>query len=90
MPGNIIQTIVAHWPKIALAFALVGVGAASAKTVKTVQEFPVLQAKHDSSLSALRNDMLPEMREQTKLQRQSLCLQVALLRHSDWTVCLLP
>jgi len=74
------------WTIIAAAFALVGFGAATAKTVKSVSGIPAQLAMHDSNTVKLTE----AVHELTRVQTEQLCITVAQLSHEAWEKCVLP
>lgn len=63
--------------KIGLALALVGFGAATAKTVTDIRDVPRVLSRHDSITVEL-----------LKTAKTTLCLNIADRRRTDWTLCL--
>lgn len=71
-----------NWTKVGFALSLLGLGAATAKTFTEIREVPHVLARHDST----NTELLKELNHTASVQ---LCLNIAQLRHSDWTRCLI-
>lgn len=78
---NVLQS---NWTKVGLVLSLLGIGAATVRTVDQIKNVPGILARHDS----VTVELLQEFRELNKTHHVQLCLNVAQLRHSDWTRCL--
>lgn len=83
MAARLLSLLSAHWSKLTIALALVGLGAATAKTVNKVQEVPALLERHDSTSAELLTKIY-------MVELTTLCMNVSDREHADWTRCLLP
>lgn len=91
-----------NWKIAAVAIALLGLGAAAAKTTATIIAIPDELNEHDDRLRTLslngmewtrsiltqNQEILVELQHIRKNQDVLLCVKIAELRHTDWGRCI--
>lgn len=84
MVPSLANVISSKWSKVGLVLALLGMGAATARTMGQIQDVPRILARHDS----ITVNLLDVEKEQLRTEKIQLCLHISTLRKTDWTTCL--